>query len=172
VKSQTVRELLDAFRQELRAAGLPQPEDVARTAKSIENLEEQVLAMQPDEAVSQAYVANTYKIIEEILRKLPEPSPDGYRRLMSKMKQTRYLQRDWILELVKKMPHRPGGAPAKLTPQQKTRVCKLIGSLTGEGDTYAEAVEKVAKSFEVSTKTIQRAWQEARRTRKDHPKPK
>jgi uncharacterized protein YoaH (UPF0181 family) len=86
------------------------------------------------------------------------------------MKDLRYQFTDMLLEAGKKSPHRPGGAPPKLTSKQRKKACELVGILMGQGDSYSEAVEKVALRFNVSPKTIQREWQKLHR--RDRPSQK
>jgi len=70
-----------------------------------------------------------------------------------------------VLEHSKKLPHRPGGAPRKLTLEQKNKASELVGIFMGRGSSFREALSQVARKFKVSPRTIQRAWQAKHRSR-------
>ena len=104
-----------------------------------------------------------WSAVEE-LRNSPEPTPEELQVLLKNVPQISYFMREDITALRKVLPHPPGGAPSKLNAQERKKAVRLVGTLMGQGDNYAEAVAKIAARFGVSRKTIQRAWQKA------HPK--
>jgi len=102
-----------------------------------------------------------WREIESALSARPEPTTEKLDELLANVPQLVYMLRDQALALRKALPHRPGGAPSKLTAEEKKKAVRLVGTLMGQGDNYSEAVAKIAERFGVSTKTIQRAWQKA-----------
>ena len=71
-----------------------------------------------------------------------------------------YLLRSYLQDTAKALPPSPGGRPQELTPEQRKEVCVRIGHLYGQGVELRDAQKRMAQHYDVSLRTIQRAWQE------------
>ncbi|MGB2891181.1 MAG: hypothetical protein WBC04_26130, partial [Candidatus Acidiferrales bacterium] len=63
-----------------------------------------------------------------------------------------------LLQIIKTLPHETGGQPPKLKEEQKREACALILDLIGKGRTEKVAITDAAGKYEVSYRTMQRAW--------------
>jgi hypothetical protein len=164
----TAKRILDALREEFREAGFPQPEEAVEIARSALTKKEEGVNL-----LASSIVLGFWEEFIQGLKEAPEPTSEALNEQLMKLKDLRYQFRDRLLDAGKKTPHRPGGAPPKLTSKQRKQATELVGILMGQGDTYSEAVEKIARRFDVSPKTIQREWQKAhhrKRTAQDGDK--
>lgn len=100
---------------------------------------------------------------DEQLENGTEPTPEELREVLESCKKLPYQMRATFGDAIKRMPHAPGGAPPKLTDAEKEDVCTRVGSYMGQGHSFREALQRVAKEKSVSTRTVQRAWQERQR---------
>ena len=108
--------------------------------------------------------------IEKRLRGAPEPSPKQLDELRAALQgemptdlQTQI--RNLLQQGLKALPPAPRGARPKLAQKEKDEVCELIGKFTGEGNTLAEAIARIARKKGVSERTIKRVWMEKRSQR-------
>jgi hypothetical protein len=94
------------------------------------------------------------------LMEAPEISPEQLEAVLSFLQEFPYRIREMLPEVVKTMPHEPGGRPRSLTEPGKQRACAEIALLYGQGVRVGVAIKRVAQKFGVSERTIRRAWRE------------
>lgn len=155
MKDETLERVLAAVKEELKAANLPPIEEAIKVQVA-------VLMGRPVERkhVTRAYLAiAVFSTMEGAYRKQPELTAAQFHDFLVKIRDLRFLIRDEILEIGKKMPHRLGGAKPKLNLKEKHRLCKLIGELMVGGRTHSEAVIITAERYSVSKRTIERIWE-------------
>lgn len=63
-------------------------------------------------------------------------------------------------DLSREFPIMKRGAKRKLTPQARFVACKAIGELLASGVTLSDSQTRIARRFDVSKRSIERAWQE------------
>lgn len=163
MKDETRKLILEAIKEEFRAMNLPDPEEAL------------IMRREGSEGKTPTQF-NGYEIglsiglwqhIEADLNRMPELTDHSRQEVLSKIRgKIRYMVRDAMLHIAHEMPHRSGGRPA-IAEELKKKAVQLVGYLMGEGDTYPEAVTKAALRFDMSEKTIQRAWQKAHRRDSD-----
>jgi len=90
----------------------------------------------------------------------PEISPEQLEGVLSFLQSVAYRIREMLPELVKSIPHEPGGRPRSLTEIQKKQVCTEIASWYGQGVRVGMAIKRVAQKIGVSERTVRRAWRE------------
>lgn len=147
----TKKKILDVLLEETASAKLPSPDPSAGIRRV------NVASVRDADPALQIMVSQLYAQIEAQWDRESEPSPKELENLLERLRgKFRYKLRDVTLMVGKKMPHRPGGAPKKLKPADSARMLRLLGQCIESGDTYPEAVGKMAKRFQVSTKTIHR----------------
>ena len=158
MKPKTLQIVLDAYREQLRKTGLPLLEEAMRIATDVEHGRDHGNA----EITAAGIVVGMWHRLERTYRDKPEPTHRELERFLQDIKEAAFEIRDEIDEIKKKMPHRSGGAPKALTDEEKIKVCRLIGQMLGDGHSYPEGVKAMAERFNVSTKTIERTWQDNR----------
>ena len=121
----------------------------------------------PAKVTASIVVLQLFEGLQARLDSAPEPKPEVLKKDIRDVQEIVYQLRDQMLKKAKELPHRPGGASPRLDPPKKKQACQIIGTLMGQGDTLSEAVTAVAKRFEVSEKTIRRAWQELHRRKRE-----
>src|SRR5207302_4676039 len=145
MEEETKRRFRKLFQEQMRAAELPEPEDAAKLTRAVLKGD----SLKEAEVFPNVTILVMYERFEHYLGILPEPTPQESNKLEAELKQMVYKLRNQVLATGKKFPHDPGGAPKKLSAEQKKRASKLVGQLMGEGDTYAEAVANIAQRFQV-----------------------
>ena len=93
---------------------------------------------------------------------IPEPdlSPEAVETMLTLIRTLPHLLRGYFQDAAASLPPSPGGRPRELTPEQRKEVCLRIGQLYGQGVEVRDAQERMAKHYNVSLRTIQRAWQQ------------
>ena len=61
-------------------------------------------------------------------------------------------------DLARQLPHPPGGRPQTLSPGAQKEICAFIGQLHAQGVELREAKKRAARKWDVSVRTVQRAW--------------
>ena len=90
----------------------------------------------------------------------PDPNPEEFERWLAFIRILPHFLRSSLQGIAKTLPPSPGGRPRELTPQECMQVCLLIGQLFGQGVELPDAQKRMARRYDVSLRTIQRAWQE------------
>jgi hypothetical protein len=94
-----------------------------------------------------------------------EPTQEELRLILEKLKTLPFEFRALLDKATKSMkrnlPHKPGGGrPESLKPDQKREACLKVGTLMSQGVTFRDALSRVARTYGVGARTIQRAWQQ------------
>ena len=90
----------------------------------------------------------------------PDLAPEKVGKVFNVIRTLPYLLRGAFQNIVRALPPSPGGRPHELTPGQRREVCSQIGFLYGQGVELADAKKRMAQRYDVSLRTIQRAWKE------------
>ena len=90
----------------------------------------------------------------------PDPDPEEFETWLAFIRTLPYFLRNSLQGIAKGLPPSPGGRPRQLTPQECMEVCLRLGQLYGQGVEVADAQKRMARRYDVSLRTIQRAWQE------------
>lgn len=90
----------------------------------------------------------------------PDPSPEEWETVLILIRTVPYLLRNYLQDAAKSLPPSPGGRPRELTPEQSKEICLQIGQLYGLGVDLPDAQKRMAQRYNVSQRTIQRAWQQ------------
>jgi hypothetical protein len=69
-----------------------------------------------------------------------------------------FLVRRFAPDLVKSLPHAPGGRPSAATPKLRHQICRQIGELLVNGVPLSTTYKRLGKRHNVSARTIQRIW--------------
>jgi hypothetical protein len=88
------------------------------------------------------------------------PEAEQFKSLLVTLPQLVYLVRRIIPQAAKKMPHAPGGRPQEFLPAERTEICREINELHLKRVKLRAAFERIAVRHHVSTRTIQRIWNE------------
>jgi hypothetical protein len=95
------------------------------------------------------------------LREIPdfeEPAElEQFIRLLSGLV---YTVRQIAPEVAKRMPHDPGGAPSVTTPEERRKICAEIDRMYDNGLRRGVALQRIAKRYNVSVRTVQRISKE------------
>jgi hypothetical protein len=89
----------------------------------------------------------------------PDPNPEELETWLAFMRTLPHFLRGSLQGIAKSLPPSPGGRPRELTPQECIEVCLQIGQLYGQGVALPDAQKRMAKRYNVSLRTVQRAWQ-------------
>ena len=90
----------------------------------------------------------------------PDPSPEEIETVLTLIRTVPYLLRSYLQDAAKSLPPSPGGRPQELNSEQRKEACLQIGQLYGLGVEVRDAQKRMARRYDVSLRTIQRAWQE------------
>jgi hypothetical protein len=90
----------------------------------------------------------------------PDPNPEEMETVLTLIRTVPYLLRGSLQNAAKSLPSSPGGRPRELRPEQRKEICLNIGQLYGLGVELRDAQKRMARRYDVSFRTIQRAWQE------------
>jgi hypothetical protein len=90
----------------------------------------------------------------------PDPNPEEMETVLTLIRTVPYLLRGSLQNAAKSLPPSPGGRPRELRPEQRKEICLNIGQLYGLGVELRDAQKRMARRYDVSFRTIQRAWQE------------
>ncbi len=90
----------------------------------------------------------------------PDRRPEELETVLTLIRTVPYLLRNHLQGAAKNLPPSPGGRPRELSPQQSREICMQIGQLYGLGVELPHAQKRMAQRYDVSLRTIQRAWQE------------
>lgn len=95
----------------------------------------------------------------ELLRAMPEPSDDDREKYLIALGDLPFLLRRAFAEAGKTLPPKPGGAPSAFeSPQKKRQACEDVGRLLSAGVEKPDALSQVARKYDVSPRTMRRAW--------------
>jgi hypothetical protein len=98
--------------------------------------------------------------LTELLLAGPDSSPEEMETVLTIIRTLPYLLRSYLQDTAKALPPSPGGRPRELTAEQRKEVCLKIGHLYGMGVEMRDAQKRMAQQYNVSLRTIERAWQE------------
>jgi len=90
----------------------------------------------------------------------PDPDPEEFETRLAFIRTLPYFLRNSLQGIAKGLPPSPGGRPRELTPQECKEVCLRIGQLYGQAVDVRDAQKRMAQRYDVSLRTIQRAWQQ------------
>jgi hypothetical protein len=95
------------------------------------------------------------------LRDLPSAESAVFRQLLSGLPQLVFKMRREAPDLVKQIPHAPGGAPQLFNAEQRAQICAEIDRMYSEDGMRLEFIHKcLAKQYGASVRTIQRISKE------------
>jgi len=97
----------------------------------------------------------------------PDPKPEELETVLTLIRTVPYLLRNQFQGVAKRLPPSPGGRPRGLSPEESKEVCLQIGKLYGLGVGLPDAQKRLARRYDVSLRTIQRAWQERTKWKSD-----
>jgi len=103
---------------------------------------------------------NREELTASLLTKEPDLEPQELETVLTLIRTIPYLLRHSLQTAAKSLPPSPGGRPRELSPEQRREVCLQIGQLYGLGVELPLAQKRMAQRYDVSLRTIQRAWQE------------
>ncbi|MBZ5526219.1 MAG: hypothetical protein LAP21_28710 [Acidobacteriia bacterium] len=93
-----------------------------------------------------------------------EPTADGLKQIFSEMKAIPYAIRKPATKAfrgaVKELPHPPGGRPRSLSDEKNHEVIDAVAELNRSGVKLQVAFGRVALRLGVSSRTVQRVWQD------------
>ena len=112
------------------------------------------------------------KQVTKLLLTGPDSSPEEMEAVVALIRTLPYLLRSYLQDTAKALPPSPGGRPRELTAEQCKEVCLQIGQLYGMGVELRDAQKRMAQHYDVSLRTIQRAWQERAKWNSDSNKEK
>jgi hypothetical protein len=102
--------------------------------------------------------------LEAVLAKEPEPTREELEAQIKSIELFPYQMRRHIPQATKEakkhLPHEPGGRPRAIKPQEYQDVRDAIGQLLARGTRLKIAQQRVAQRRGVSTRTVQRIWQQ------------
>ena len=104
--------------------------------------------------------ATTRQDLTAFLLTVDDPRPEEIETVLTLIRTLPYLMRSYFQDAAASLPPSPGGRPRELTPQQRKEVCQRIGQLYTEGVELRQAQKRMAQHYDLSLRTIQRAWQE------------
>jgi hypothetical protein len=96
------------------------------------------------------------------LAKQSEPSPAGLIALLESIRHIPFVVRKTLPQAAKELPHDPGGRDKAVKPGKYPKICRKIGLLLSEGVSLKDAQLRAAQENRVSTRTIERIWQQRR----------
>ncbi len=97
----------------------------------------------------------------------PDPKPEELETVLTLIRTVPYLLRNQFQGVAKRLPPSPGGRPRGLSPEESKEVCLQIGKLYGLGVGLPDAQKRLARRYDVSLRTIQRAWRERTKWKSD-----
>ncbi len=92
------------------------------------------------------------------LQRVADPEPWELEQALQLLPSLVYKIRSLAPEVVKKIPHDPGGRPEVSTLEERRKICAEIEDLKDRGYRLGFIYDKIAKRYEVSRTTIQRIW--------------
>jgi hypothetical protein len=106
--------------------------------------------------------------LAQALRSRPEPTPEQVKEILAKfemLKKTPQLMRPLLRKAIKDIPRSKSGPKNKLTAEQKMLAC---GEIMLRRSEYSdrEAVQQVARKYNVSERTMYRIWSKQRARKK------
>ena len=90
----------------------------------------------------------------------PNLDPEALERCLALIRMLPYLLRSFFQGIAKRLPPPPGGRPRELAPPECRDICLQIGYLYGQGVELPDAQKRMGQRYDVSLRTIQRAWQQ------------
>jgi len=90
----------------------------------------------------------------------PDLNPAEMETVLTLIRTIPYLLRRAFQDATQSLPPSPGGRRRELLPEQRQEICLRIGQLYGLGVEVRDAQKRMAQRYDVSLRTIQRAWQE------------
>ena len=90
----------------------------------------------------------------------PDLNPAEMETVLTLIRTIPYLLRRAFQDATQSLPPSPGGRRWELLPEQRQEICLRIGQLYGLGVEVRDAQKRMAQRYDVSLRTIQRAWQE------------
>ena len=163
MKTKRIQQALRVVKEAFEAAG--QAINEATLEFAIEMAQDsrfQELVNQPEKIATASVVAGCIQVAkqyetlpahqwEEFLGNLRRELPYSLRRGFT----------TGIKTIVKSFPKRPStGRHLKLTLEKKKKACDLVSKHHRNGDSLRAAYEKVARQFDCSSRTVQRAWKD------------
>ena len=158
ITPETRRIIAEAFDKQMSSIGFP-PLNTAR-----DTLRE-VFQKGPSNAEPGTVLRLTAMVtLLDYIENTPEPTPEALKEALKKLGsfpfEFRAMLDGAVKSIKRKLPHKPGGGrPSDLTQDQKKAACSKVGMLIAQGVSLQDAQTRVASSFGVGRRTIQRAWQ-------------
>jgi hypothetical protein len=94
------------------------------------------------------------------VRSLPDLTPSEFEEMMQLLSDLPYRMRRIAPQLIKLIPHAPGGRPSTLTAELRQQICKQVGELILKHVPLSAAYERLGQRHGISARTIQRIWNE------------
>ncbi len=167
ITPETRQILVDAFDKQLVRLGFP---SLQHGRKALDEFLRRSLSEVDSESplspedFKKGVLASAVTTLLDSIENRDEPTPEELRQILEKSKTFPFEFRAILDKTTKSMkrnlPHKPGGGRRdSLTPDQKREACARVGTLTGRGVRFRDALEQVGRHFGVGARTIQRAWQ-------------
>jgi len=104
----------------------------------------------------------------EWLRSLPESETRDFIQHLPHLAKLAYAMRRLIPAAAKEvLPHDPGGRPRAGTPKLRRQICREIGDFIVQGVPLSAVYKRLGQRHHVSSRTIQRIWNERKPTDDD-----
>jgi hypothetical protein len=150
MKDDTIEKVLAALNEAFRPLGYDRfDEGIAKVAGLFKQIAEATSVMQNRDA------------LRDWLRKIPDPeAPAELEQFIQLLSGLVYTIRQVAPEVVKSMPHAPGGHPPATTLEERRKICAEIDRMYTDGLRCLVAQKRIAKRYNVSLRTVQRIWKE------------
>jgi hypothetical protein len=102
--------------------------------------------------------ARTRESAKAAFMQVPDLPPEEFQRALSFLPKIAYMIRGFAPDVVKNIPHDPGGRPEAVTYEQKKAICRQILELHGKRVLLRDAFTRLAAKHGVSVTTIRRVW--------------
>jgi hypothetical protein len=106
------------------------------------------------------HAGNREELTAFLLPMESDPKPEELETVLTLIRTVPYLLRGHLQSAAKSLPPSPGGRRRELSPEQSREICVQIGQLYGLGVRLPDAQKRMAQRYNVSLRTIQRAWQQ------------
>ena len=117
----------------------------------------------PTDNLTTIIVSGVWAGVSRSLDDADEPTPEGLMKICEEMKTVPYAIKKpaatQFRAVVRQLPHPKGGRKRKLTDAKVIEVRHKLGQLDAEGYERVDALKQLAREYDVSVRTIQRAWQ-------------
>jgi hypothetical protein len=94
------------------------------------------------------------------LRSLPDNESAEFAQMLPLLPTVVYKIREFSPDVIKELPHPPGGRPAAFSSKMRQQICKEVGNLLIKRVPLLTAYKRLGQRHGTSARTIQRIWNE------------